>query len=238
MNCLGCTTIQIRPSSNIEITTKNLEVKQSLSQILAAPKFQNWLQQLDTSILDIDHIRIDHVIHQLLYNYYLIEDFIFSKIPNNNKHYHKIGAPSKEISGLKPNTCLFYFGTQKRLLTSPLKKFEDAYGNLKNSGVTRTDAKGNAKIFLDCPQIYISLNGNVYNRHLHFMYWNEKKNEWDKNLYTQPLLCHVDNDFVEKHSKKCLVIDALPKEYYDKKHIKGLLIYHIIKDGVKKILKN
>lgn len=150
-----------------------------------------------------------------------IEDFIFSKIPKNNKHYHKIGAPSKVISGLKPNTCLFYFGAQKRLLTSPLKKFEDAYGNLKNAGVTRTDSKGNAKIFLDCPQIYISLNGNVYNRHLHFMYWNEKKNEWDKNLYTQPLLCHVDNEFVEKHRKKCLVIDSLPKEYYDKKHIKG-----------------
>ena len=61
MSCLGCTTIQITDCSNIEITTKSLEVKQSLPQILAAPKFQNWLQQLDTSILDIDHIRIDQV---------------------------------------------------------------------------------------------------------------------------------------------------------------------------------
>ena len=61
MNCFGCTVIKIEPSQEFEITTNNLEVKQSLQQIIAAPKFQYWLKQLDTSILDIDNIRIDHV---------------------------------------------------------------------------------------------------------------------------------------------------------------------------------
>ena len=149
------------------------------------------------------------------------EKIIFNKLPKDNKHYHKVGAPSKVISGLKPDTCFFYFGTNERLFTSPLKKFEDAYGNLKNSGCTRTDSKGNAKIFLNCPQIYIALNGKVYNRHLHFIYWDEKNKMWSKTLFTQPLICHVDKEFVEKHRKKALVIDALPEEMYDKKHIKG-----------------
>jgi ADP-sugar diphosphatase len=61
MNCFGCSVIKIEPSHEFEITTNNYDVKISFPQILAAPKFQNWLQQLDTSILDIDHIRIDHV---------------------------------------------------------------------------------------------------------------------------------------------------------------------------------
>ena len=56
---------------------------------------------------------------------------------------------------------------------------------------------------------------------LKWAYWNDKKKEWNKDLFTQPLICHVDNDFVEKHRTRCIVIDALPKEYYDKKHIKG-----------------
>ena len=150
-----------------------------------------------------------------------IQNFIEERVPKTDKYYHKKGSPSKEIHGLKPNSTIFYFGAQKRLLTSPLKKFEDAYGNLPNSGVTKVDSKGNARIFLQCPQIYISLSGKVYNRHIHFLYWNDKKKEWKKDLFTQPLICHVDNDFVEKHRTKCIVIDALPKEYYDKKHIKG-----------------
>jgi len=150
-----------------------------------------------------------------------MEKLIFSKIPKDNKHFHKVGSPSKVISGLKPDTCIFYFGTKERLFTSPLKKFKDAYGNLVNSGCTKTDSKGNAKIYLNCPQVYISLNGNVYNRHLHFIYWDEKNKTWSKTLFTQPLICHVDKEFVEKHRKKTLVIDALPKEMYDKKHIKG-----------------
>ena len=137
-----------------------------------------------------------------------IEKFIFSKIPKDNKHFHKVGSPSKIISGLKPDTCIFYFGTKERLFTSPLKKFEDAYGNLVNSGCTKTDSKGNAKIFLNCPQLYISLDGKVYNRHLHFIYWDEKNKIWSKTLFTQPLTCNVDKEFVEKHRRNTLLIDA------------------------------
>ena len=150
-----------------------------------------------------------------------LEKFIFNQLPKDNTHYHKIGAPSKIINGLRPNTCVFYFGTGKRSLTLPLKKFEDAYGKLKNGGVTRTDSKGKAKFFLDCPQVYKSLSGKVHERHLHYLYWNEKSKSWSKNLYTQPLICHVNQTFVKENMSKCLLIDALPEKMYNKKHIKG-----------------
>lgn len=150
-----------------------------------------------------------------------LEKFIFNQLPKDNKHYHKIGAQSKIIENLKPNTCIFYFASSKRLFTLPIKKFEDAYGKLKNSGVTRTDSKGKAKFFLDCPQVYKSLGGKIHERHIHYLYWNENKKVWNRNLYTQPIICDVSQDFVKLHMNKSLVIDALPSQMYNKKHIKG-----------------
>ena len=151
----------------------------------------------------------------------VMEKFIKDQLPKTNKHYHKKGSPSKLMSGLKPDTCIFYFGAKNRPITSPIQSFKDAYGNLTNSGCTRTDKKGNAKFFLKCPQVYKSLNGKVYNRHLHFCYWDDKKKCWEKNLYTFELICNVNNEYVEKHRLKSLVIDALPEKMYNKKHIKG-----------------
>ena len=150
-----------------------------------------------------------------------IEDFIKEQLPKDNKHYHKKGAPSKLIHGLKPNTCVFYFATKRRPITSKILKFEDAYGHLTNSGCTKTDSKGNAKFFLHCPQVYKSLNGKIYSRHIHFVYWNDKKYCWELNLYTHEIICHVDKEYVKKHASKSLIIDALPEKYYNREHIKG-----------------
>ena len=73
----------------------------------------------------------------------VMEKFIKDQLPKTNKHYHKKGSPSKLMSGLKPDTCIFYFGAKNRPITSPIQSFKDAYGNLTNSGCTRTDKKGN-----------------------------------------------------------------------------------------------
>lgn len=175
-----------------------------------------------------------------VYKSYL-ENFIFNQVPKDNTHYHKIGATSRMIEELKPNTCIFYFGTGHRDITQPLKNFEGAYGKLKNSGVTRTDSKGRAKFFLDCPQVYKSLSGTVHERHLHYLYWNEKSKSWNQNLYTQPVICNVSQEYVKKHMSKCLVIDALPEKMYNNKHIKGAYNLPIDKrtteENVKKIVK-
>ena len=150
-----------------------------------------------------------------------IEKFIFEQLPNNNSHYHKKGTSSRIIEKLKPNTCIFYFATMNKSFTTPLKNFKDAYDKLENSGVTRTDSNGNAKFFLDCPQVYISLDGKVYDRHIHYLYWDEKYRIWNKNLYTQSIICDIDQKFVLQNMKKCLLIDTLPSKMYKNKHIKG-----------------
>ena len=46
---------------------------------------------------------------------------------------------------------------------------------------------------------------------------------WNPNLYTQPLICNVNQEFVKKNMNKALVIDALPEKMYEKKHIKGAI---------------
>ena len=166
------------------------------------------------------------------------EQILIQYFPKDNTHYHHKGATSRIIHDLKPNTCIFYFATHKRLITSPILKFKDAYGDLSNSGVTKSDSKGNAKFFLDCPQVYISLNGNIYNRHIHYVYWDEKKKMWNTNLFTQPITCNVDSKFVTNHMNKCLLIDALPKEMYDKKHIKGAYNLPVNKRWSENDLKN
>lgn len=170
-----------------------------------------------------------------------LEKFIFEQLPKDNTHFHKKDTTSKIITNLKPNTCIFYFGSTKRNFTLPIKKFEEAYGKLSNSGVTRTDSKGNVKFYLDCPQVYISLDGNIYERHIHYLYWNEKSKCWNKNLYTQKITCDVDTKFVTQHINKSLLLDALPKKMYDKKHIKGAynLPYNkvINENELKKIIK-
>ena len=178
------------------------------------------------------------------------EKNLLQYFPKDNTHFHKKGAPSRLIHGLKPNTCIFYFATHKRLITNDILKFKDAYGHLNNSGVTRSDSKGNARFFLDCPQVYISLNGKIYNRHIHYAYWDHKNKEWNTNLYTQPIICHVDTEFVMNHMSKCLIIDALPEKMFDKKHIKGSYnlpynkrwnesdLKECIKDKFKKVSKN
>ena len=154
-----------------------------------------------------------------------LQEFISKQLPKDNTHTHKVGATSRIIKNLKPNTCIFYFASKIRDFTNPLHKFKDAYGTLKNSGVTRTDSKGNAKFFLDCPQVYISLSGKVHERHLHYLYWDEKHKSNDAflNLYTQPVICHVNQEFVKKNMNKALIIDALPEKMYNKKHIKGAI---------------
>ena len=79
----------------------------------------------------------------------------------------------------------------------------------------------NATIYLDCPQIYISLDGAVYHRHFHFLYFDDKNNKWNTQLFTQPITCTIDKNKVKKYIDKVLIINALPKKYFNEKSIKN-----------------
>ena len=132
------------------------------------------------------------------------------------------------LEGLKPNTTLFYFATNSKDFTKPIKQFADAYDKLQNSGVVRTDAKGDVDVWVGCPQVYLAEDGNVYSRHFHIIYWMKKTQKWDSRIYTHQIFCNVDKAFVRKmisakskSVKKVVIVDALDESYFEKNHISG-----------------
>jgi hypothetical protein len=135
-----------------------------------------------------------------------LEKMAQKHLPKTNKYYHNKNTDKIHITGLKPNRCIFYFATNHRDFTKSIQERIKAYGKLENSGVTSTDLKGDALIHINCPQLYLNDDGEVHPRHFHFIYWDNKNECWDKNLYTNRLLCKVNNKFLIEHSKKSFFI--------------------------------
>jgi len=150
----------------------------------------------------------------------LLHNFI-KFIPQTNKEFHNKTNQKIKMEKLEPNTEIFYFATHYRDFTKSIQMRALAYKKLENSGIAKVNLKGEATIYIDCPQIYRNDDGEVYHRHLHFVYWDKKNNIWGNNLYTQKVICNVDEDFVKKNIKKAIIIDALPTDHYEEKHIKG-----------------
>lgn len=119
-----------------------------------------------------------------------LEHYSDKYLPKDNKSFHNNKANKIHLSGLKPNKTIFFFGSKKRDYTKKLLDQSIAYGKLENSGVVRSNKNGEATVYLHCPQIYINADGTVHNRHFHYLYWDDDKNEWNKNLYTQYILCN------------------------------------------------
>ena len=149
--------------------------------------------------------------------------FADKNLPKDNKCYHDKNGNKISMLKLKPNKTIFYFATNENDFTKSIKSQIIAYDNLKNSGVVRVNKDGEAVAYLKCPQLYVNADGNVYSRHMHFLYWDDSKNSWDKNLYTQQILCNVNEEFVKTHMKKSIIIDARSSEYYNKSHVKGAI---------------
>jgi rhodanese-related sulfurtransferase len=152
-----------------------------------------------------------------------LETFSDKNLPKNNKCYHDKNGIKIQMSKLKPNKTIFYFAANENDFTKSIKPQIEAYDNLKNSGVVRVNKDGETITYLKCPQLYINTDGNVYSRHMHFLYWDDDKDIWDKNLYTQKILCDVNEEFVKTHMKKSIIIDARSPEYYNKSHVKGAI---------------
>ena len=150
----------------------------------------------------------------------LLHNFI-KFIPQTSKLQHNDTNQKIKMEELKPNTIIFYFATKYRDFTKPIEIRSKAYSKLENSGIAKVNSKGEAIVYVDCPQIYKNDDGLVYHRHLHFLYLNIENKMWENNLYTQKVICNVDEDFVKKNLKKAIVIDALPIDHYNQKHIKG-----------------
>lgn len=132
-------------------------------------------------------------------------------LPKQKQIHHHASFPKFVISNLIPDQTIFYFGTHPRPPHLKILSKDKAYGKLENSGVVRVNAHGKATIHLECPQIYYADDGNIYPRHVHFLYWNN--DTWEQTLYTHPLLCIVDLSFVQKWKNKVKLVNALSRDH-------------------------
>jgi hypothetical protein len=139
-----------------------------------------------------------------------LEHFAEKQLPKDNKCFHKKDENIQKIklSNLTPNKTIFYFGANERDFTKSIQSRLKAYGKLENSGVVRANKEGEAIVYLYCPQLYINYDDKVYSRHLHFLYWNDNLNKWNKNLYTQQVLCNISKELLEKQMKKICLVDV------------------------------
>jgi len=126
---------------------------------------------------------------------------------------HKTGNISMHLTGLKPNSTIFYFAS-KSCNVILIRKY--AYGKLENSGIVNTNDKGEATVRLNCPGVYVNPeDSSIYPRHFHYCY--KVKDNWGNKLYTQKVICNVTKKDLLAGSG--IIVDALPAEYYAKKKI-------------------
>ena len=135
------------------------------------------------------------------------------------------------LEGLNPNSTIFFFASNTPLpdFTAKITPFKKAYGHLENSGVVRIDNNGRVSFKVNCPRVYLAEDGEIYSRHIHWIYWNNKTNSWGNDIYTHQIFCNVDKKFVKKYvknyasnvSNKVIIIDALNEDSYLERHIPG-----------------
>ena len=122
------------------------------------------------------------------------------------------------------DSWVFYWASEPLDLKdlSPIKDAKEAYngyGNENNRGLVKTDEKGNATLVLNCPDVYRD-EGNLYPRHVHYSVL-DSDNNWSETIGTLEVICKFPYE-VMKHiveSKNKVIINALPPEEFEKRHI-------------------
>lgn len=123
--------------------------------------------------------------------------------------------------GLKYCNRWIYYWAANKASSYKIKDAPDAYGiNYTNSGITKSDDFGRVIFKLECPQPY-QVDGITYYPHIHFMISDIENQHWELKIRTVSIVCNIDDKKLEEAIKKksYLIIDALPKEYYEKQHI-------------------
>ena len=99
------------------------------------------------------------------------------------------------------------------------KEAYNGYGNENNRGLVKTNEKGNATLVLNCPDVYRD-DGNLYPRHVHYSVL-DSDNNWSETIGTLEVICKFPYEIM-KHiveSKNKVIINALPPEEFEKRHI-------------------
>jgi len=118
------------------------------------------------------------------------------------------------------NRWIYFWGANKSS-SYKIKSAPDAYGlNYTNSGITKTDNNGKVIFRLECPQPY-QVNNKTYYPHVHFIISQKDNEHWELKVRAFTIVCNIDRKKLEVaiRNKSYLIINALPKEYFNKGHI-------------------
>lgn len=98
-----------------------------------------------------------------------------------------------EVETEKPNTWIFYWGTNHSKDKTKIVGAIESYGDFKNHGLQKTNKQGKAKLTLNCPQLY-RVEGKIYPRHIHYVMLNNDRS-WDyENVKTSRVYCSEDKN--------------------------------------------
>ena len=123
------------------------------------------------------------------------------------------------------NYKILYWGAKKNNSTK-INDAKTAYGSFKNSGVSKVDEYGFAKIKFSTPQNYYTKikngsNNITFFKHIHYVLSNKSCDNWDNKIYTK--LVHNNysyDEFIYKlKNKKSIILNVLPNDVYAKDHI-------------------
>jgi hypothetical protein len=133
-------------------------------------------------------------------------DFIYKNLPSVPKKFHSKTSPLLKCTRLQKNKTFYYFAADSDLFLDSFQAHAKAYGKAKNCGIAKTDSLGCAKVYLKCPQVYKNTDGNVYPRHFHVFYWDEKKKAWDPSVHTYNYKCSVPKSMTS--NKRFVVVSG------------------------------
>jgi len=114
-----------------------------------------------------------------------------------------------------------YYWASNRASSYKIKSAPEAYGsNYTNRGITKSENDGKIIFKLECPQPY-QVDNITYYPHIHFMISNKKNEHWELKVRTISIICNINRKKIDNaiKNKSYLIINALPKEYYEKQHI-------------------
>lgn len=114
------------------------------------------------------------------------------------------------------NRLIYWWGT-KTMFENLNLEYPDSYLDSMNNGLMKLNANGKCVVSVNCPQPYKD-KGISYMSHIHILVSDKSMSSWNNNIHTQNVLCRIDRNNLVHHmkSKDRLIINALPKEYYDK----------------------
>lgn len=173
-----------------------------------------------------------------------IDKFILTQQNKKNKFQKDYDTTLKINLGIENQyKKILFWGTEKTENNQIINDAKKAYGNFSNHGITTITKTGETLLKLKCPQVYRdqhkeNSSPKTYLRHVHFVYLDEKTNEWEKKIYTKSIICKYNyKEIIQKINLGYhVIINSLPSEYFAKDHIPNS--YNLPYKNINNISKN